>query len=53
MCYFKQSLTISMMDKNFSRCHFEIFSYFFKKTGLDISCTLFLEDEMDFDCVGV
>ena len=36
----KRNLTLSTLDKTFSRRHFEIFSYFSKKTGLDISCKL-------------
>ena len=31
---------LSMLGKEFSGWHFEIFSYFPQKTGLDISCKL-------------
>ena len=33
-------LTLSTLGKIFNRRHFEIFSYFSKKTGFDISCKL-------------
>ena len=31
---------LGMQGKNFSRQHFEIFSYFLKEIGFDISCKL-------------
>ena len=47
----QEHLTLSTLGKIFSRQHFEIFfSYFFQKTGFDISCKLSPEETICMKC---
>ena len=44
-------IMLSMLVKNFSRWHFEMFSYFFsRKVGFDISCKLSHKETIFMKC---
>ena len=45
-----QGLMLSLLGKNCSRWHFEIFYYFFSKVGFGISCKLSIKETICMKC---